>query len=90
MTFNLNELTSKIAKSNVQATDAMTAKYLEDLVKHMTEGGDKIDDYPLALVSQPRQIIETCIKRHMQHWEMSISALEQLPTFDTEENKGEQ
>lgn len=64
---NLSELTSKLANAHVQQVDAMTAKYLEEAIKHITERGEKIEDYTLALVSTPMEFKESGLRATMQY-----------------------
>lgn len=81
-TLNLPELTSKIVKANVQSTDAMTAKYLEEVVRHITERGDKIEDYTLALVSNPMEFRDSRLKVTMQYRVCKIDELQNIPVYD--------
>lgn len=81
-TLNLPELTSKIVKANVQSTDAMTAKYLEEVVRHITERGDKIEDYTLALVSNPMEFRDSRLKVTMQYRVCKIDELQNTPVYD--------
>ena len=79
--FNLQELSTKIADYRVQQTDAMTAKYLEEVMKHITERGDKIEDYSLVLVSNPMEVIESGLRVSMQYRVMKISELQNIPEY---------
>lgn len=78
---DLKELTSKIAQANVQKTDAMTAKYLEEVVKHITERGDRIEDYTLALVSNPMEFKDSGLKVTMQYRVCRVDDLQNLPVY---------
>ena len=81
MTLNLFELSQSIARHNVQATDAMTSKYIEEVVKHITERGDKVEDYTLVMVNNPMEVIESGLRATMQYRVMKISELQNLPTY---------
>ena len=83
--FNMSELISKISKANIQAIDSMTAKYLEEVVKHITERGDKIEDYTLALVSNPMEFKDSKLKVTMQYRVRRVDELQHLPIY--KENK---
>jgi len=83
-TLNLSELSKSVALFHVQATDAITAKYLEEVIKHITERGDKIEDYTLALVNNPMQITESGLQVTMQYRVMKVSELENIPTYGDE------
>ena len=79
--FNIYELSSKIAKANIKATDSMTSKYLEEVVKHITERGDKIEDYTLALVSNPMEFKDSKLKVTMQYRVCRVDELQNLPIY---------
>lgn len=79
--YNLSELSSKITRANVQATDAMTAKYLEEVIKHVTERGDRIEDYTLALVSNPMEFKENGLRVTMQYRVCRVDELQNLPVY---------
>lgn len=79
--FNLQEISTKIADYRVQQTDAMTAKYLEEVMKHITERGDKVEDYSLVLVNNPMEIIESGLRVSVQYRVMKISELQNLPEY---------
>ena len=83
---DLSDLTAKIAKANVQQTDSMTAKYLEEVVRHITERGDKIEDYTLVLVSNPMEFKNSNLKVSMQYRVCRVEELQNLTTYE-EENK---
>ncbi len=78
---NLSELSRKIAQSRVQATDAMTAKYLEEVVKHITDRGDKIEDYTLYLVSNPMETVKDGLRVSMQYRVGRVDELQNLPVY---------
>jgi len=79
---NLSELSSKIADARVQKTDAMTAKYLEEVIKHITDRGDKIEDYTLALVSNPMEFKDSGLKVTMQYRVCRVDELQNLPVYN--------
>ena len=81
-TLNLSELSAKIANNHVQATDAMTAKYLEEVIKHITERGEKIEDYTLALVSNPMELKDSGLKVTMQYRVCRVDELQNLPVYE--------
>lgn len=81
---NLAEITQKIARANIQATDAMTAKYLEEVVRHITDRGDKIEDYAMVAVNTPMQVKDRNLKVTIQYRVMPISELELLPNYGDE------
>jgi hypothetical protein len=83
---NLAELTKEVAKSSVQQTDAMTAKYLEEVVRHITERGDKIEDYTLALVSNPMELKDSGLKVTMQYRVCRVDELQNLPVYKEQTN----
>lgn len=78
---NMSELASKVAQSRVQAVDAMAGKYLEEVIKHITERGDKIEDYTLALVHNPMEFIESGLKVSSQYRVCRIDELQNLPVY---------
>lgn len=80
--YNLSELTSKIAKHRIDTTDFMVAKYLEEVVRHITERGDKIEDYTLALVHNPMELKGNGIKVSMQYRVCRLDGLQNLPIYD--------
>lgn len=79
---NLSELSSKIADARVQKIDAMTAKYLEEVIKHITERGDKIEDYTLALVSNPMELKDGGLRVTMQYRVCRVDELQNLPVYN--------
>jgi len=79
--YNLSEMTSKIANHQVQAVDSMVAKYLEEVVKHITQRGDKIEDYTLALVHNPMEFKNNGLKISMQYRVCRIDELQNLPIY---------
>ncbi len=79
--YNLSELSSKFANARVQKTDAVTAKYLEEVIKHITERGDRIEDYTFALVSNPMEVIETGLRVTMQYRVCRVDELQNLPVY---------
>ena len=79
--FNLQELSAKIADYRVQQVDAMTAKYLEEVMKHITERGDKVEDYSLVLVDKPMEVIDSGFRVSMQYRVMKTSELRNLPEY---------
>ena len=81
---NLAELSAKIAQTHVQQTDAMTAKYLEEVIKHITERGDKIEDYTLAFVSNPMEFKDSGLKVTMQYRVCRVDELQNLPVYGGE------
>jgi hypothetical protein len=81
-TLNLAELSSKIAVANVQKTDSMVAKYLEEVIRHITERGDKIEDYTLVLVNNPMELKENNLKVTMQYRVCRVDELQNLPTYE--------
>lgn len=83
-TLNLSELTSKIANANVQKTDAMTAKYIEEVVKHITKRGDRIEDYALVLVSNPMEFKDSSIKVTTQYRVCRVDELQNSPVYEEE------
>jgi len=83
--FNMSELISKISKANIQAIDSMMAKYLEEVVKHITERGDKIEDYTLALVSNPMEFKDSKLKVTMQYRVCRVDELQHLPIYKEEQ-----
>jgi len=83
--FNMSELISKISKANIQAIDSMMAKYLEEVVKHITERGDKIEDYTLALVSKPMEFKDSKLKVTMQYRVCRVDELQYLPLYREEQ-----
>jgi len=83
--FNMSELISKISKANIQAIDSMMAKYLEEVVKHITERGDKIEDYTLALVSNPMEFKDSKLKVTMQYRVCRVDELQYLPLYREEQ-----
>lgn len=74
---DLAEITKKLAQSQVQETDALTAKYIEEAVKHITERGDKIEDYALVLVTNPAELKDSGLRVSMQY---RIVPLEEVTT----------
>lgn len=84
MTLNLSEISNKIAQSNIAKTDALTSKYIEETIKHITERGDKIEDYALVLINNPMQMIENGIRVTMQYRIAKISDIENLPVYGDE------
>lgn len=86
-TLNLSELTAKIAKANVQKTDAMVAKYLEEVVRHITERGDKIEDYTLYFVNKPMETVKDGLKVSMQYRVGRIDELRNLPVYEESNNE---
>lgn len=83
-TLNLSELSSKIANANVQRTDAMIAKYLEEVIRHITERGDKIEDYALVLVSNPMELKDSGVRVTMQYRVCRTDELQNLPVYGDE------
>lgn len=81
---NLRELSSEVAKYRVQKTDAMMAKYLEEVMQHITDRGDKVEDYALILVNNPMQLIENGLKVTTQYRVCRIDELENLPIYGEE------
>jgi hypothetical protein len=81
---NLSELSSKIASASIQKTDAMTAKYLEEVLRHITERGDKIEDYALVFVSNPMELIDNGLKVSMQYRVCRVDELQNLPIYGGE------
>jgi len=79
--FNLSEMAREVARANVQQTDAMTAKYLEEVIKHITERGDKIEDYTLALVSNPMEFKDSELKVTMQYRVCRVDELRNLSVY---------
>jgi hypothetical protein len=78
---NLAELSSQIAKANIQKTDALAAKYLEEVVRHISERGDRIEDYTLALVSNPMEVIDSGLRVTMQYRVCRVDELQDLPVY---------
>ena len=78
---NLSEMAREVARANVQQTDAMTAKYLEGVIKHITERGDKIEDYTLALVSNPMEFKDSELKVTMQYRVCRVDELQNIPVY---------
>lgn len=83
---NLTELSKEIAKTRIQQTDAMTAKYLEVVVKHITDRGDKIEDYTLALVDNPMEFKDSGLKVTMQY---RVCRIDELQNFLSPKDKGQ-
>lgn len=79
--YNLSELSNKIAQAHVQKTDAMTAKYLEQVIKHITDRGDKIEDYTLAFVSNPMEFKKDKARVTMQYRVCRVDELQHLPVY---------
>lgn len=82
-TLNLSELSSQIAKENIQKTDSITAKYLEEVIKHISRRGEKIEDYTLVLVSNPMRLKENnSLTVTMQYRVCRVDELENMPEED--------
>lgn len=86
-TLNLSELAAGVAKSNVQKTDAMVAKYLEEVVRHITERGDKIEDYTLYFVNNPTETVKDGLEVSMQYRVGRIDELRNLPVYGESNNE---
>lgn len=84
MTLNLSEISNKIAQSNIAKVDALTSKYIEETIKHITERGDRIEDYALVLINNPMQMRENGIRVTMQYRIAKISDIENLPVYGDE------
>lgn len=84
---DLSELTAKIAKANVQVADAMVAKYIEEAVRHITERGDKIEDYTLYFVNNPMETVKDGLKVSVQYRIGHIDELRNLPVYGERNNE---
>lgn len=84
MSNNLLELRDKVVKANVQATDAMVAKYLEEVMRHITARGDKVEDYTLVMVNNPMQLKDSGLRVSIQYRVCRVDELENLPVYGDE------
>jgi len=80
-TLNLSELSTLSSKIKAQAqstADAMTFKYLEEVVRHITDRGDNIEDYTLALVHKPLVFKDSGWRTSMQYIVCRLDELQNI------------
>lgn len=82
---NLSQIVAEAAKASVQEADATVVKYIEESIRHITDRGDRIEDYSLVLVNNPAEINESGYRISMQYRIMPVSEISNLPIIGREE-----
>lgn len=75
---NLAELTKKITCEHTKAIDGALATYLQSAVQHLTDRGEKIEDYTLCLIQNPMMAFKDGFGITQQWKIMKMSELDQL------------